>query len=647
MTAGQASCLNGHRPDAELVLERWLETPSTDDELDDSTPLSDLDRLGQQLWEWLYPLQASEPEPEVDWSVDAAGWIERAEAWLLEHWGELKQDEAFQLEMQGDFIDPDRTSSGDWSLVVLLKVALSAHVDPENLLFNARRAAFYESKGWDVPGDEPYAEPGELEEFRLRLEYARATGGIHTLPTVQLEGKREPYRLTLAEAVGYYRAGEPDDAAKFVADYRRETGAVKQIKALMDRLYDMEKVGVGGKDAWAERQFKRSQLGGYRIRHEEIDRQMMLMVAQEWGLSIGDDSQTQRAGRGLFGALQPGEEQVPQLPGFTLAGRDCLLVGSGGAGKTVAALGVSYAVATGHRNLFDKEEGVERSQRGATLWIGTDGGDGAYGMVQKYSRMLSTPQAEEWGRRFKFWGASKETGETPWAFNVKGLHQLFCELERGHESGPYRLVVIDSLKAVMELGGLDFGIGPMGTCMRLIQAAAARFGVAVLWIHHLKPGAAKGDMGIDGAGGNSNITQIPFCVHALHKVQIKGFDHVVRWSAHKYRGEPSRAFNYILNRDKGLFELVTGALEEDATGELLLQLWLKRDGGCSTSELVESVDCAKKTVQNKLTLLGKEGKIHNSKRRWCITPLGLERLVLEMPELEGEVKEWLAEQKAK
>ena len=642
MEMGAPALLNGHRPDADLVLDRFIEFPLPDEDEERSPEEKELDRLGQKLWDILYPLEALPEEPKVD----AADWVVRAEAWLLNHWGELKQDEACELEMQFDLIEGSGVDDCTRALALVLHGELQTHVDPENVLFNIRRAARFKALGLPAPEDAPYTEPGDLEEFKLRLEYAKASGGLFLLPTIQLEGQKEPYRLTLQEVVGYYRAGKPDDCAKFLSDFRRETGAIRQIKALMDRLYEMEKVGVGNKEAWAERQFKRSQLGGYRIRHEEIDRQMMLMAAMEWELAIGDDTNAEREGRSLFGSLQPGEEQIPQLPGFTLAGRDCLLVGSGGAGKTVAALGVSYAVATGHTSLFDKEEGVVRSQRGATLWIGTDGGDGAYGMVQSYSKKLKPPLAREWGERFKFWGANKETGETPWAFNVKGLHQLFTELERGHTSGPYRLVVIDSLKAVMDLGGLDFGIGPMGTCMRLIQAAAARFGVAVIWIHHLKPGASKSDMGIDGAGGNSNITQIPFCVHTLQKVQVKGYEHVVRWSVHKYRGEPSRAFNYVINKEKGLFEIVAGALEEDHTGELMLQLWLKRDSGCSTAELVDALDWAKKTTQNKLTQLGKEGKIHNIKRRWHITPLGLERLRNEMPELEEELETWLKEQRS-
>ncbi|KZR87709.1 hypothetical protein MITS9509_00510 [Synechococcus sp. MIT S9509] len=261
-------------------------------------------------------------------------------------------------------------------------------------------------------------------------------------------------------------------------------------------------------------------------------------------------------------------------------------------------------------------------------------------MLNKYISILKAPQERTWRLKFNFRGSNRATGETPWAFNVSNLHKLFEKLEQGFNGDPYRLVVIDSLKAVMDLGGIDFGIGPMGTCMRLIQAAADRFNVTALWLHHTKPGAAKADMGIDGAGGNSNITQVPFAVHTLHKVQRKGHDHVVRWTVQKLRGEPSRTFEYTLDPDNGFFKLVHGDVEENRTTDILFQLWLKRSDGVSTTELVDCIDNAKKTIQNRLTALGKDKLIRSEKRRWHITSKGTEPLLLAIPELAPEVEEW-------
>ena len=92
-------------------------------------------------------------------------------------------------------------------------------------------------------------------------------------------------------------------------------------------------------------------------------------------------------------------------------------------------------------------------------------------------------------------------------------------------------MVIDSLKKVMDLGDINFGVGPMGTVMQLMQSIAAKYDVAVLWIHHTKPGAKDG---ISVSGGNSNIYQIPYCVHCLFKKEVQGLGQVTRWIVEKY-----------------------------------------------------------------------------------------------------------------
>ena len=89
-----------------------------------------------------------------------------------------------------------------------------------------------------------------------------------------------------------------------------------------------------------------------------------------------------------------------------------------------------------------------------------------------------------------------------------GLQELKEELE----TGDYALVIIDSWKAVMELAGIDFGIGPVGTVVRILQALIGQH-CSALYLHH-PSGNAKGK-GVAGAGGNQNINQIPYAVHQI------------------------------------------------------------------------------------------------------------------------------------
>ena len=686
---GDAACLNGHRPDAQKLLNEWLDLPIDDDvEVEDLPPQPE---VVTWLWDLLDPPEelkalAAEPEPEeLNWDDRCPkDWLERLKPLLLNNWGNQRAfafapekggkdgpvaSEAHLLGMEHGFLDLSSLSKVEHDELLLWNVALNDHIDPEGILSHARRCRLHEQKGWDAPEPPQSKTPESLEQFQSRLEYCRLIGGLCTLPVVLdldkygnqkfeevtlsdgtvVQSPIHKYIPTLEEGCAWVRAGKPDDLMKCITAWRKETESIKSIQGVVDQLYEMEKKGLTTKKSWADRQFKRSQLGGYRIRHEEIDRRLMEMVADEWGLNIGDSGKVERKGRSMLGGLKDGESFRPQVPGFTLMGKDALLAAPGGVGKSLGALGLSFTTATGIPAGLDVTDSIDPEAMGATLWIGTDGGDGAFAMIDGYIKMLGVSYGSErkWRGLLNFWGADAETGETPWAFNVKGLHQLFGELEAGYNGTPYRLVVIDSLKAVMELGGLDFGIGPMGTCMRLIQAAAARFNVAVLWIHHMKPGASKSDMGIDGTGGNSNINQIPFCVHTLDKVNRKGFDHVVRWNVQKYRGECSRdtkQFQYVLDRDKGMF-MVLGPDEASSDADVFMPMWLRRDDGIATTELLDCVDMSKKTLQKRLTDMGKEGMVKSLKKRWHITPKGLECLVAATPEIGEEVDAWLKEQK--
>ena len=414
-----------------------------------------------------------------------------------------------------------------------------------------------------------------------------------------------------------------------------EKTSAKKIKEVMDKLYGLIKNG----GSWEDQQAQRSRLYAYKINREEIERKLLFMVAEEHQLTIGEKSGGARRHRSLMGEISQQEILEPLLPGFLLKGRDALLVGESGAGKTLAALAISYAIATGHPNLYDREEFVSTEDRGGTIWIGSDGNIGAYGMVQKYARMLKVPDVNTWDESFTFVGADIEKKINPWAFTVQGLNELINRLEAGHPNGTkYKLVVIDSLKKVMDLGDINFGVGPMGTVMQLMQSIAAKYDVAVLWIHHTKPGAKDG---ISVSGGNSNIYQIPYCVHCLFKKEVQGLGQVTRWIVEKYRGECSREFEAVLNKEQGLFDLVTDQESTDRTGAILYEVWIRKDCGATTTEVADGIQVDKKKLSYKLTQMVKEDLIFSMKKGWYLTKKGAKRLTLDFPELQENIEEWL------
>ena len=50
----------------------------------------------------------------------------------------------------------------------------------------------------------------------------------------------------------------------------KESNAVSAIQERMENLYELERSGRRDKNIWAQKQYHRSVLGGYRIRSEEV-----------------------------------------------------------------------------------------------------------------------------------------------------------------------------------------------------------------------------------------------------------------------------------------------------------------------------------------------------------------------------------------
>lgn len=185
----------------------------------------------------------------------------------------------------------------------------------------------------------------------------------------------------------------------------------------------------------------------------------------------------------------------------------------------------------------------------------------------------------------------------------------------------------------MDLAELNFGIGPIGVVMRLMQAVAARFNVAILWLHHSKQGQER-------AGGNSNIVEVPYSVIALYRKESPQHDHLVKCVVEKFRGEPSRSYHYTLDKEIGLFKIVDG--DEVDVNPLLYEVWIGRDAGTPMADIVQSQQhLSKGTVQNKCTQLKKAGLIDKRKQRWWPTEKGAKQMALDMPETAGEVHAWL------
>ena len=302
------------------------------------------------------------------------------------------------------------------------------------------------------------------------------------------------------------------------------------------------------------------------------------------------------------------------VDGFLPWKRDALLFGPGGVGKTTAAVGIAWSVISGEPFL---DHQIQSTITGKVLWIGSDGGDGAYEMWDNTAQDFGIADDPRWIHGCVFWGSDPLNDEGSWACSPAGLKELKEELE----SGDYALVVIDSWKAVLELAGIDFGIGPVGTVVRFLQALIGKH-CSALYLHH-PSGNAKGK-GIAGAGGNQNVNQIPYAVHQLvPEPASENQPRCVRWTVHKLRGYQSREFLYRLT-DSG-FQLVEGDLITNCADALLVTISdLEALGTATTSYAVKNLmsQTSDKTVSNNLTRLRQQGLLNKTGSSWHLTRRG-------------------------
>ncbi|QNI53609.1 AAA domain-containing protein [Synechococcus sp. BIOS-E4-1] len=373
-------------------------------------------------------------------------------------------------------------------------------------------------------------------------------------------------------------------------------------------------------DTWAKEMALIAELGWRGLKRHDIEERMYAALANRWKLAISQSHNKKRRGRSP-NQTREGEQQQMLVHGFLPWKRDAVLFGAGGVGKTTAAVRIAWSAITGEP-LLDFE--IPGDITGKVLFIGSDGGTGAYDMWQNAAEDLGIANDPRWINGCTHWGADEHDGIGAWSVTPAGLQELKTELEENN----YALVIIDSWKAVLSLAGVDFGIGPVDTIVRLIQALIAKH-CSGLYLHH-PSGNTKGK-GISGAGGNQNINQIPYAVHEL-RVEPVSDDRAkcVRWIAHKLRGYVSREFLYRLAPDG--FQIVEGELVRNCRDDILITVSdLEQMGTATTSYAIHNLLSTRNesTISNNLTKLRQDGFLKKTGSSWHLTAKG-KRTVTEL-----------------
>ena len=201
--------------------------------------------------------------------------------------------------------------------------------------------------------------------------------------------------------------------------------------------------------------------------------------------------------RHLYDTTEPDRELM--IGGLMARGCSYILYAKQGVGKTkLAFLLCRSALGTPGHNRFLDFQSVPQSVWGKerVLYIASDGDDNAGADLRRYSDSMQQANAQ-WLNFFDVIDGNQENKATRWRIDLFDLNLLSTMLDESAAAGkPYRLLVIDSLKAVAP-DGKRVGDQIITDYIDLINSICSPRQVTVLYVHHQ---AKEGDNAQGAAG---------------------------------------------------------------------------------------------------------------------------------------------------
>lgn len=541
------------------------------------------------------PQETTDPAPAPDWLLEAL---------LVQELPEVPRyaptaDDADRAVAMLACIDPAAHSSYPcW-----LRVGMALHHTDPGLLaawvdWSRQMASFDEAEclaKWQSFGKGHKGRPATI-------------GSLHRL--AKAGGYREPKRQVQRSAGTDARHGAPvaEDPASPPPSVVEEPTLAERIEAHVDALLAATLADDANEiDAQFAELFR---LGVGRDRAQE---RMLLLWAEHHGyqLSPGGGSSSVR-GR-MFGKAK-GKGMHQLLPGFVLDRDLHLLVADGFGGKTLASAELAAVMSARDRGFLDHQApraDHHDDPRRTVLVIASDGDAGAFSMWENYLEEIG---ADDRGATIEIWAQDDDAGERPWNVSLRNLERLALRLAEGDLA----LVVMDTANSILRGAGINAGVGPVETYLRLLKQIVCRH--CALWITHHTNRGAKPDL--KGIGGHPAFQEVPSVVHFIEKRTQADGTLMRVWHVLKLRGSDYRRFAYEL-RD-GTLRVTEGHYYENCAEQLLVAIQSMRLAGrpATPTDLIAVTKRPASSVYNALSALRTAKLLRRKGTGYWLTPAG-------------------------
>lgn len=350
------------------------------------------------------------------------------------------------------------------------------------------------------------------------------------------------------------------------------------------------------------------------VSRERAQERVLYLWAERNGYQLSPGAGPSVTTGRVFGKAKESAGLRHQLPGFIIDKDLHLLVSTASGGKTLAAAELAVVMSARDRGFLDHEESrtdPPDDPRRTVLVIASDGEGSAYAMWEDYLQRVG---AEERGAAPEIWAQDDETGERSWNVSLRNLDRLVRRLA----DGDVAMVIIDTANSVFRGAGINTGVGPVETYLRLLKQIVCRH-CALLITHHTNRGASA-DM--KGIGGHPAFQEVPAVIHMIEAKEQADGTKLRVWHVLKLRSTDYRRFAYTLQ--EGRLRVTDGHLYENCSQQVLVALHTQTllKAGTAPGDLIAITKRPAQSVYNALNQLRSGKLVRQHGKGYRLTPSG-------------------------